>query len=173
MTIEESTCGDAVNREAITEHLKSIAETIDVKEIGGDYNTGFYDGLEFAIDFVITLPSVKPCEDIDKKADEYEKAFMEGFEAHRDLVNKSSKPCEDCVSRAEALRINMVCGTAERKDEELRKLPSVQPTQPCGDCVSRETVIDYIRDNYRRWFINDDAFMQCVNGIKDMNDERR
>lgn len=40
-------------------------------------------------------------------------------------------------------------------------------TQPC-DAVSREAVLNYIRDNYRRWFINDDAFMQCVNGIKNI-----
>lgn len=36
------------------------------------------------------------------------------------------------------------------------------------DLISRQAVLDYIRDNYRRWFINDDAFMQCVNGIKDI-----
>ena len=40
--------------------------------------------------------------------------------------------------------------------------------EPCEDAISRQAVFDYIRDNYRRWFINDDAFMQCVNGIKDI-----
>ena len=53
-------CEDAVSRGTITEHLKSIAESIDVKEIGGNYNTGFYDGVDFARSFVITLPSVQP-----------------------------------------------------------------------------------------------------------------
>jgi len=40
--------------------------------------------------------------------------------------------------------------------------------EPCEDTVKREAVLNYIRDNYRRWFINDDAFMQCVNGIKNI-----
>lgn len=34
------------------------------------------------------------------------------------------------------------------------------------DLISRQAVLDYIRDNYKKWFVNDDAFMQCVNGIK-------
>lgn len=40
--------------------------------------------------------------------------------------------------------------------------------EPCEDAISRQAVLNYIRNNYRRWFINDDAFMQCTNGIKDI-----
>lgn len=36
------------------------------------------------------------------------------------------------------------------------------------DCISRQAVLDCVRDNYRRWFINDDAFMYCVNEIKNI-----
>lgn len=39
---------------------------------------------------------------------------------------------------------------------------------PFGDTVSRQAVLDFISDNYRKWFINNDAFMQCMNGIKVM-----
>lgn len=51
--------------------------------------------------------------------------------------------------------------------KKLLELLDMLEAEPCEDAVSREAVLDYIRDNYRRWFINDDAFMQCVNGIKD------
>ncbi len=45
---------------------------------------------------------------------------------------------------------------------------SSREQQPCDDAISRQAVFDFIRDNYRRWFINDDAFMQCMKGIKDI-----
>ena len=38
----------------------------------------------------------------------------------------------------------------------------------CKDTINREVVLDFIRDNYRRWFVNDAAFMQCMSGIKDI-----
>lgn len=91
-----------------------------------------------------------------------------------------AQPCEDAVSRADVIRITTETGALETQSR-VEALPSVQPTstpceyaedckkmkfEPC-DAVSREAVLNYIRDNYRRWFINDDAFMQCVNGIKD------
>ena len=53
--------------------------------------------------------------------------------------------------------INLLIEQYQNRKEQMNK-----------DAVSREAVLDYIRDNYRRWFINDDAFMQCVNGIKDI-----
>ena len=55
---------------------------------------------------------------------------------------------------------------------DILNAPSVKPTvakmETVEDCVSRQAVLNYIRDNYRRWFINDDTFTQCVNGIKDI-----
>ena len=45
----------------------------------------------------------------------------------------------------------------------VEELPSMSV---CNDAISREAVLNYIRDNYRRWFINDTAFKQCLDGLK-------
>lgn len=57
----------------------------------------------------------------------------------------------------------------EEKIKETEKaLLKASLQGPFGDTVSRQAVLDFISDNYRRWFINDEAFMQCMNGIKVM-----
>ena len=40
--------------------------------------------------------------------------------------------------------------------------------QPCEDCVSREAVLKILNDNYRKWFIADNGFIECVGDIKDL-----
>ena len=45
----------------------------------------------------------------------------------------------------------------------VEELPSISV---CDDVINREAVLNYIRDNYRRWFINDKAFEQCMEGLK-------
>ena len=78
-------------------------------------------------------------------------------------LNKMQYYYDDCAKTSEYTRLGF-----ETAMEVVRALPSVTPAIPaCEDAVSRQAVLDYIRDNYRGWFINDDAFMQCVNGIKD------
>ena len=47
------------------------------------------------------------------------------------------------------------------KDEALEQ-------QPCEDCVSREAVLKILNDNYRKWFITDKGFIECVGDIKDL-----
>lgn len=111
------------------------------------------------------------------------------FDTLKRMLDELTEPCKDAVSREDACHLycQLTCGkdycTEPCGDLKMYwELPSVQPTstpceyaedckkmkfEPCEDAVSREAVLDYIRDNYRRWFINDDAFMQCVNGIKD------
>lgn len=59
---------------------------------------------------------------------------------------------------------NLIPRAKEALDIAIKALEQ----EPCDDAISRQAVLNYIRDNYRRWFINDDAFMQCVNGIKDI-----
>lgn len=62
------------------------------------------------------------------------------------------EPCEDAVSREAVLRINelhhgqMSNRINHQIWEEIKALPSVQPTQPCGDCVSREAALEAMRD---------------------------
>jgi len=43
------------------------------------------------------------------------------------------QPCEDCISRSEALRIAESYYHAEQVAEEIRELPSVTPTIPKGE----------------------------------------
>ena len=43
------------------------------------------------------------------------------------------KPCEDAISRVEALKI----ATTEYELKKIRELPSVNP-QPCDDAISRD-----------------------------------
>lgn len=52
--------------------------------------------------------------------------------------------------------------------EEVKLVFAEMQSNSDEDCISRQAVLDCIRDNYRRWFISDDAFMQCVNEIKNI-----
>lgn len=107
----------------------------------------------------------------------------ETIEAFQAAIAALKESCE-AVSREAVLQgMYDLCNTGETLKENpwrdnphidaiidmIENLPPVTPKPTeCEDAVSRETVLDYIRDNYRRWFINDDAFMQCVNGIKNI-----
>lgn len=72
---------------------------------------------------------------------------------------KTEEKCTDC--KWEGTLVCEFC-VADTSDFEKKQSNSDE------DCISRQAVLDCIRDNYRRWFINDDAFMQCVNEIKNI-----
>ena len=69
--------------------------------------------------------------------------------------------CEECP-------LYGTTGTDHCEKDCVRLAINALEQVPCTDAISRQAVLNYIRDNYRRWFINDEAFMQCVNGIKDI-----
>ena len=61
-----------------------------------------------------------------------------------------------------------ICEKTEGEESIEAFQAAIEALKESCEAVSREEVLDYIRDNYRRWFINDDTFMQCVNGIKNI-----
>lgn len=51
----------------------------------------------------------------------------------------------------------------------LDKAVEALKAEPCEDCISREDVLKEIDKKYRRWFVNDAAFLECILIIKKMS----
>ena len=77
------------------------------------------------------------------------------------------------MSREEAIELLKIPIHCEDKGDEkdlrdaMNMAISALEQEPC-DTISKKVVCNYISDNYRRWFVNDDAFMQCISGIDDI-----
>lgn len=86
-----------------------------------------------------------------------EEQHVDDAKKHFEIICKLSQAC------------GMTYSYVEEKIRETEKALLEESMQgPFGDTVSRQAVLDFISDNYRKWFINDDVFMQCMNGIKVM-----
>lgn len=76
--------------------------------------------------------------------------------------------CEECIHKAVCYLVDSVTNDHAQKCGDFISGCKELEQESCENCINRQAVLNYIRDNYRRWFINDDDFMQFVNGIKDI-----
>lgn len=75
--------------------------------------------------------------------DEYDREEMGRVCGLKEALHeiKKIKPCEDAISRSDAIRVASGFCHWSNIPKELAKLPSVNPI-PCEDAISRQTVID-------------------------------
>lgn len=78
----------------------------------------------------------------------------------------SYEPCEDCVSRQDAIDTVVAWGdrSIDEAVEHLEVIPSVQPKiAPCSDCISRESAISFPFANgkYDKKNANEDFIAGC------------
>ena len=93
---------------------------------------------------VANMLEQEPCEDCcngdqEEKAKLCQKSYLAGME-HR------QEPCEDAISRADAIRVASGYCHPANIAKELAKLPPVQPKPTeCEDAISRQAAIDALQ----------------------------
>ena len=104
------------------------------------------------------MPSEEYIRDLERQTEQeaYEKGYKQGY-ADRVEMEKAlrEEPCEDCISREQAIYIASGYCHPSNVVKELKKLPSVKPIEPCEDCISREMALKEaytIHDDYGERF---------------------
>ena len=109
------------------------------RKYGGDHS-GYETMMLYEIQDVIEgLPSVNPQASNEDIHREREQAYMRGYEDASKRYR--TEPCEDAISRKDAIRIASGYCHWTNIPKELAKLPSVNPIQ-CEDAISRQAVLE-------------------------------
>ena len=119
---------DAISRQAVMDGLGKYHEGADLH----------IDGLTYAYDLVCKLPSVSTEANKEDIHREREQAYMKGYEDASKRYR--TEPCEDAISRSDAIRVASGYCHWSNIPKELAKLPSVNPI-PCEDAISKQAAI--------------------------------
>lgn len=136
---KQEPCEDCISRAQAINELQKICDDCDSDYCGCCRidTDGTY--LDSAKKMLKRLPSVKPKQKTDdiNKSNFSQEQYKADLQCAYDCGRASVKPCEDAISRADAIKVASGYCHPQNIAEELAKLPHVTPKQKVGHWINK------------------------------------